>query len=78
MFADFYGKYLLDSLLDEIKALASLLWGEKDQLFLVDNVSIWQANIKNLTVKIWPEIGHMPMFFIPKESAKECLNFLNK
>lgn len=77
MFADFAGKYMLDEKLNEIKAPTLLLWGEKDRLIHIESVNVWQQGIENVTVKTWPDIGHMPMLEIPKESAKECLAFLN-
>lgn len=78
MFGEFYGKDMLDSSLDDIKAPVLLLWGEKDQIIHVSSVSVWQSGIKNARVKTWPDIGHMPMLEIPKESAKECLNFIKQ
>jgi len=77
MFADFHGKYMLDSSLDEINAPTLLLWGEKDRLIHVESTNVWQAGIKNIQVKTWSDIGHMPMLEIPKKSAKQCVDFLN-
>jgi len=78
MFTDFHGKFMLDSSLDSIKAPTLLLWGEKDRLIHVESVNVWQQGIADITVKTWPNIGHMPMFEIPQKSAKECLDFIKK
>jgi len=75
--AGFYGKDMLDSSLDEINAPTLLLWGEEDQIIHVESVKVWQAGIKNIQVKIWPNVGHMPMLEIPKKSATQCLKFLS-
>jgi pimeloyl-ACP methyl ester carboxylesterase len=78
IFYQFYGQHMLDDNLGDIRAPTLLLWGEKDQLIHVESVKVWQAGIKNITVKIWSDIGHMPMVEIPQESAQECLCFLKE
>jgi len=41
-------------------------------------VEVWKKGVKNISIKIWPDIGHMPMFEIPKESANIYREFLEK
>ena len=76
IFADIRETDLLDSSLDEIHAPVLLLWGEEDRLLHVSSVDVWKAGIKDIQVKTWPGIGHMPMLEIPKVSAAVYRQFL--
>jgi abhydrolase domain-containing protein 6 len=78
IFSDFHDKDLLDSSLDEIRAPTLLLWGEKDRLIHVSSINVWKSGIKNIKVKTWPNIGHMPMIEIPAESAAVYKEFLDE
>ena len=69
---------LLDSSLNEIQAPVLLLWGEEDRLIHVSSVNVWKAGIKDIQVKIWPGIGHMPMLEIPQQSAETYRQFLSQ
>lgn len=73
-----HGRDGLDSLLSEIKVPVLILWGAKDQLIHVSSAKVWDEGLPNSEVKIWPEIGHMPMVEIPQESAAVYQNFLSK
>jgi abhydrolase domain-containing protein 6 len=68
----------LDSSLNEIHAPVLLLWGEEDRLIHVSSVKVWSEGIKDIQVKTWPGIGHMPMVEIPQESAKVYRQFLDQ
>jgi len=52
------------------------MWGEQDRLLDVSSVKVWKAGIRDIKVKTWPGIGHMPMLEIPKESAGVYRQFL--
>ena len=78
IFQDFHGKQALDKALQEIHVPVLLLWGDKDRLLHVSAVEVWKAGIKDIQVKVWPEIGHMPMMEIPSESADVYLEFLKE
>ena len=78
IFNDFHGKDLLDSHLASIKSPILIMWGGKDELIHVSSADVWHAGLPNSEVKIWPEIGHMPMVEIPEESAVVYREFLNK
>ena len=67
---------LLDSSLDEVSVPVLLLWGEEDQLIDVSSVEVWKKEIKHIQVKVWPDIGHMPMLEIPQQSAEVYREFL--
>jgi pimeloyl-ACP methyl ester carboxylesterase len=77
IFLDFHGKDSLQPVLGEIKAPVLLLWGDQDQLLHVSAVDVWKAGISNISVKVWPGIGHMPMVEIPEESASVYQAFLD-
>lgn len=68
----------LDSSLNEIHAPVLLLWGEEDRLIHVSSVKVWSEGIKDIQVKTWPGIGHMPMVEIPQESAEVYRQFLDQ
>jgi pimeloyl-ACP methyl ester carboxylesterase len=78
IFADSHAKDLLDSSLDEVTAPILLLWGAEDQLVDVSSVEVWKKEIKPIQVKIWDDIGHMPMLEIPKQSAAVYRDFLGQ
>jgi len=77
IFGDFHGKDMLDDSLHEITVPTLLLWGQKDELIHVDSVDVWRRGIKHVQVKVWPDIGHMPMLEIPQESAEIYRSFIN-
>ena len=77
MWSDFHGKNLLDNELDQITARTFLIWGKKDRLIDVSSVKVWQQGIKDIEVKIYPEIGHMAMLEIPQKSAELYRAFLS-
>ena len=76
IFSDFFNKDILDEKLDKIDAPVLLLWGEKDQLIHVSSVEVWEKGIKNIVINTWPDVGHLPMFEIPKESASVYRKYL--
>jgi len=69
---------LLDESLKDIAAPTLLLWGEEDCLIHVSSVSVWEAGVEDIQTKTWPDIGHMPMLEIPKESAFVYRQFLDQ
>ena len=77
IFKEFFGKGLLDTRLSGIKTPSLILWGAKDQLIHVDNAYKWQSLIPNAKLKVWDDIGHMPMLEIPRVSAEVYKDFLN-
>jgi pimeloyl-ACP methyl ester carboxylesterase len=78
IFEDFHGKDLLDEYLSTINKPVLIMWGAKDQLIHVSSAKIWNDGLPNSELKIWPEIGHMPMVEIPQESADVYREFLSK
>ncbi|HEY1058873.1 MAG TPA: alpha/beta hydrolase [Limnobacter sp.] len=68
---------VLGKRLGDIKAPMLLLWGAKDDLIDVSSVPVWQAGVKNLRVKIYDDLGHMPMVEAPEESARDVKAFID-
>ncbi|NNJ73511.1 MAG: hypothetical protein HKP09_10045, partial [Enterobacterales bacterium] len=46
-------------------------------LIHVDNAYKWQSLIPNAKLKVWDDIGHMPMLEIPRVSAQVYKDFLD-
>jgi len=78
IFGDILETELLDSSLNEIHVPVLLLWGEEDRLIHVSSVDVWKAGIKDIQVKTWSGVGHMPMLEIPQESAEVYRRFLGQ
>lgn len=77
IFEDFHGKDLLDNQLSTITSPVLIMWGAKDELIHVSSAKVWDAGLPNSEVKIWSDIGHMPMVEIPQESAAVYHDFLS-
>ncbi len=78
IFKDIHNVDLLDPHLASINSPTLIMWGGKDELIHVSSTKVWRAGLPNSELKIWPEIGHMPMVEIPQESALVYREFLNK
>lgn len=46
-----------------------IIWGDKDQLLDVSSVSVLEKGIKNHTIRILKDCGHLPMMERPEETA---------
>lgn len=64
--------------LRNIKTPTLVLWGGKDAWLNSDNAECFKNDLQNVTVKLYHEVGHIPMEEIPEESARDVLFFLNK
>lgn len=53
-----------------------LLWGARDRWVPPALVKRWQQDVPGLTVKVYPDGGHIPMEEMPAESARDALAFL--
>tara|TARA_R110001592_G_scaffold24536_1_gene94419 strand:+ start:29175 stop:30119 length:945 start_codon:yes stop_codon:yes gene_type:complete len=78
IFEDFHGKDLLDNELSNITSPILIMWGAKDALIHVSSAKVWDDGLPNSELKIWQEIGHMPMLEIAQESAAVYRDFLSK
>jgi pimeloyl-ACP methyl ester carboxylesterase len=55
-----------------------ILWGAEDKLIPVENAFKFEKNLKNDTLVILKNVGHVPMEESPKESLIPLLSFLQK
>ena len=78
IFKDVHYIDMLDEHLASITLPVMIMWGGQDQLIHVSSAQVWQQGLPNSELKIWSEIGHMPMVEIPSESAAVYREFLAK
>jgi abhydrolase domain-containing protein 6 len=67
----------LQNELSKISCPSLLIWGAKDDLIDVSSAALW-CNGLNCASHIWDDVGHMPMFEVPKRSAQATLAFLQQ
>jgi abhydrolase domain-containing protein 6 len=78
IFKDFNNQHnYLQGELDKISCPSLLIWGAKDDLIDVSSAEVWRSGL-NCAVHIWDDVGHMPMFEVPKRSALATLAFLQQ
>tara|TARA_Y100001960_G_scaffold197550_1_gene206729 strand:- start:12542 stop:13522 length:981 start_codon:yes stop_codon:yes gene_type:complete len=62
----------------QISAPTLIIHGEEDNLIELDSVRHFEENIPDVEVKIYPDIGHLPMYEDPVRTAIDIKNFLQK
>ncbi len=62
--------------LDEIRAPTLVLWGAQDRLIHVSATQVW-AQIPDVQITIWDDLGHMPHVEAPARSAQRLRAFLD-
>jgi len=63
-------------LIKTIQAPTLILWGREDGLISVDNVPLFNQDIKNSKVVILDKVGHVPNEEAPKAVADAIYNFI--
>ena len=63
-------------LIKTIQTPTLILWGREDGLISVDNVSLFNQDIKNSQVVILDKVGHVPNEEAPKEVADAIYHFI--
>jgi len=63
-------------LIKTIQTPTLILWGREDGLISVDNVKLFNQDIKNSQVVILDKVGHVPNEEAPKEVANAIYNFI--
>lgn len=53
-----------------------IIWGEEDRVLDVSAVEVFKQKIPHAKVKIYPEIGHLPMIEIPQQTAELYADFV--
>lgn len=67
-----------DSTEERIKGLATptlIVWGDRDRLLTVESAEILHKHLPNSEVIIIPNIGHVPMLELPRQTAEDYLRF---
>jgi len=62
--------------LNKIKTKTFIFWGKQDRILDVSSVKIFKKEIKNSTIFILDDCGHVPMLEQPKKTAKAYIDFL--
>ncbi|MBV1886968.1 MAG: alpha/beta hydrolase, partial [Parvibaculaceae bacterium] len=62
--------------IDSINAPTLIMWGEKDTWILPKYAQRFLADIKNSTLKLYENDGHLPMEESPVQTAKDAHDFL--
>ncbi|TNE58150.1 MAG: alpha/beta hydrolase [Alphaproteobacteria bacterium] len=62
--------------LGEISVPTLILWGEEDTYVSVEAAYIFDAQIPNSALIVYPEVGHLPMVEVPEDSAASLKAFL--
>ena len=64
--------------LRNIETPTLVLWGDEDAWISHHDAEKFKNDLKNVTVKIYEGVGHIPMEEIPELTANDVLNFLKK
>ena len=64
------------SMVRRIEAETLLMWGAKDRWVPPALIELWQRDVRNLKVRVYPTAGHIPMEELPEETAGDALAFL--
>lgn len=62
----------------QISTPTLLMWGDKDRWIPPSQAQQWQRDLPSLTLKMYPDIGHVPMEEIPVQSAWDAKRFLQQ
>ena len=66
----------LEQVMGKISAKTLVLWGDTDNIFPPSSAAVLGAGIKNSTVVIMKDCGHLPMLERPGEAAEHYIDFL--
>ena len=61
--------------LSKITSPTLVIHGEEDNIIGFERSSVFKENIDNAEIKIYPEIGHLPMYEDPTRTADDILKF---
>ena len=63
---------------NQISAPTLVIHGEEDNLIKVESSKYFKENILDVEIKIYPDIGHLPMYEDPERTAKDIRDFIEK
>ena len=61
----------------QISAPTLVIHGEEDNLIEVESSKHFEENIPEVTVKIYSNIGHLPMYEDPERTAEDIRDFID-
>ena len=62
---------------NQISAPTLVIHGEEDNLIKVESSKYFEENIPDVEVKIYSDIGHLPMYEDPERTAKDIRDFID-
>lgn len=66
---------LLEAQYASLPQPALIVWGEQDEILSPRGAQAFHALFKNSTVRLMPQVGHLPMAEVPKQAAADYLAF---
>lgn len=70
--------YMLEDKLAKITAPTLVLWGDSDRIIDVSAAEVFHAGLKQSSLVIMEDTGHLPMLEKPKQTAKHYQQFLKE
>jgi len=64
--------------LRKIKAPTLIIHGEEDNIISAESHVQFSENIADVQVKIYPKVGHLPMYEAPNRTAEDIKKFLSE
>jgi pimeloyl-ACP methyl ester carboxylesterase len=55
-----------------------LIWGDRDRWVPIELIANWRRDLRNLKVKVYPGLGHIPMEEKPELTAQDVHAFLSE
>ena len=62
--------------IDQVSVPTLILWGNEDQYFPATNAMRFATDIHGAEVKLYEDVGHLPMEEIPKDSVSDLVSFI--
>ena len=63
--------------LKKIKNPTLIIWGDKENIFPRSEQDMLAASLRNSVLKVYPDIGHAPVWECPEQVAKDLQEFIN-
>ena len=60
----------------DIQQPTLIIWGEQDQITPTANAPIFQQAMQKATLKIYPDVGHLPMIEVPQRLVADIRAFI--
>ena len=63
--------------LKKIKTPTLIIWGDKENIFPRSEQDLLAAALRQSVLKVYPDIGHAPVWECPEQVAKDLQAFIN-